>query len=231
MSFGKIKKNSKQEKKEKADEHRFFINILKPLQDDTKIIDEKTNNFKKPSEHRDNIRYPTPVISLKCNPNDKVDLDKKESRIGYKVLAIKDNSFGRKTLFDLLDGTVYNCSIANKMTKFVPLFDSKSAAMNERCNPYKNDHTGIDESKCPRILASFEGWGKCLRRHGGGSSTIFEFVRFIKIDEFLDPPQTVQARLNDKCAEPFFYNSRDKNHVPNRQRADRSIRVDHLLKR
>ena len=175
MRFAKIQKNLKQEKKEKDDEHRFFENILKPLQDIN--IDGTTSKSKKPSEHdRGSSRDPTPVISLKCNTNDNVVLDKKESRIGYKVLAIKDNGFGRKIIFDLLDGTVYNCSFTNKVTKFVPLFDNKSAAMNERCNPYKvyhslfyysnhfnffnqciiqNDHTGIDKSKCPRILASF----------------------------------------------------------------------------
>ena len=119
-------------------------------------IDESITNPKAiSSEHDNSIRQATPVISLKCNSNDKVDLDKKESRIGYKVLAIKDNGFGRKTIFDLVDGTVYNCSITNKVTKFVPLFDNKSAALNERCSPYKDTHTGLDTSKCPRILVAF----------------------------------------------------------------------------
>jgi len=134
MRFAKLK-NLEQDRKEKLDEQRFFINILKPLKD--KNIDEIITTSKISSEQHSCIREPTPVISLKCNTNDKIELDKRESRIGYKVLAIKDNGCGIKTIFDHVDGTVYNCSITNKISKFVPLFDSKSAALSERCAPYK----------------------------------------------------------------------------------------------
>eukprot|EP00597_Dinobryon_sp_UTEXLB2267_P002335 CAMPEP_0170072614 /NCGR_PEP_ID=MMETSP0019_2-20121128/10221_1 /TAXON_ID=98059 /ORGANISM="Dinobryon sp., Strain UTEXLB2267" /LENGTH=235 /DNA_ID=CAMNT_0010281699 /DNA_START=1399 /DNA_END=2103 /DNA_ORIENTATION=+ len=222
--------------KEKSDERKFIENVLKPLRTATvspSSEDLEENSFKDSirnatpvASKKEAATKPTPVvISVKCNTNDTVMIEKRESRRGYKVLAIKDDGFGRKTIFDILDGTVYNCSVTNKMTSFAPIFDSKTAALSERCLSFKVDK--MSSSKYPRILASFDCWGKCLRRLGGGSSTIYEHVRFIKIEEFLDPPASVPTRLSERYIEPFFFNLRDRNHVPNRQRADRSIRVDH----
>jgi hypothetical protein len=87
---------------------------------------------------------------------------------------------------------------------------------------------------CYRFLLDLkiwaDGWGKCLRRLGAGSSTIYEYAKFVKIEAFLDPPEAITARLGKSYPQPF-HNGKDREHISRRQRADRSIRVDHWLSR
>ena len=146
--------------KEKRSELQIFRNILRSkgrkvssLKSDDNIESSEAENTTStkssnisvtPSD--DNIRRAVPVVSLKLNTNDSVFLSERESRIGYKVLAIKEDVYGSKIIFDITEGTVYNCTATKKITNFVPLYDNQIAALNERF--VKND-------KNARILASF----------------------------------------------------------------------------
>lgn len=147
------RKSVNQRAKEKSDERKFFENVIKPMRMAT--VSPAGGNDEEISAGDSSIRNATPValsresairtavpviISVKCNTNDTVVIEKKESRRGYKVLAIKDDGFGRKTIFDILDGTVYNCSVTNKVTSYAPIFDSKTAALSERCHSFKVGH-------------------------------------------------------------------------------------------
>jgi hypothetical protein len=73
-----------------------------------------------------------------------------------------------------------------------------------------------------------EGWGQCLRRLGGGPATIYEFVKFVHMIQFLDPPESVAKRLCDRYVEPFFHNRVDKTYIPNRERTDRKVKIERI---
>jgi len=147
--FARRKKPVTQMPKEKSDERKFIENVLKPLR--TATVSPSCSEDQEYDSLKDSIRNATPVIStkeistrttpvlisVKCNTNDTVTIGKWESRRGYKVLAIKDDGFERKTIFDILDGTVYNCSVTNKVTSHAPIFDTKIAALSERCQSFK----------------------------------------------------------------------------------------------
>ena len=154
------KRNRKQIEKERLEERRFFKNILKPLREKDPLDD--TNEIQLEFDSKSNSRgSEVPVISIKCNVNDTVVVDKRQCRKGYKVLAIRDDGYGRKTIFDPVDGTVFNCSILNKITNFVPLFDTRIAALNERrdsCKVSNFLHYLILLLQCFHFLLFFTAW-------------------------------------------------------------------------
>jgi hypothetical protein len=91
-----------------------------------------TSPFSAKSSYRSGVN-----ITYKCNANDNIYLSKVESVRGYRVLALKEDITGKKILFDIVDGTIYNCgfSAASRISNFVPLYDSKNAALCERFPP------------------------------------------------------------------------------------------------
>ena len=76
-------------------------------------------------------------ITYKCDANDTSYLSKVEGVRGYRVLALREDILGKKILFDMIDGTIYNCGFsgANRISNFVPLYESKTAALCERFPP------------------------------------------------------------------------------------------------
>lgn len=144
--------------KESSDERRFFETIVKPaLEDEATAANSPVSEKRRDAptkfsvDKRDSVlRDAAPVIiSVKCNTNDTVVIDKKQSRRTYKVLAIKDDGFGMKTIFDLLDGTIYNCRFPTKVTKYATLYDTKEAAMSERRSAHK---VGVVKFTCKCIF-------------------------------------------------------------------------------
>lgn len=56
------------------------------------------------------------------------------SQRGYRILSYKENRNGTRIVFDILDGTVYNCGTGagKKITYNAVVFDSKRSALSER---------------------------------------------------------------------------------------------------
>ena len=50
-------------------------------------------------------------------------------------------------------------------------------------------------------------WGFCKRRRGGGLSRICEYVKFMKIEKYLDTPQPIPLRSPKKYVEPYYFPS------------------------
>jgi hypothetical protein len=72
---------------------------------------------------------------------------------------------------------------------------------------------------------SFDYWGKCMRRLGGGASMLMENVKFTSIIKFLDPPCPVPKRMVEKPREPYFFTGPDY-HEPGRETSDRITKTE-----
>jgi hypothetical protein len=75
---------------------------------------------------------------------------------------------------------------------------------------------------------SFDAWGDCRKRHGGGSSMLVQNAKIMKIVTFLDPPHPVPKRLCDRYVAPFFYNPADRQ-KPNREISTKSFKINGLF--
>lgn len=64
--------------------------------------------------------------------NDPVKIDSTMCQRGYRVLSYKDDLNGNRIVFDILDGSIYNCNFDSKITKNGVMFDTKQNALSER---------------------------------------------------------------------------------------------------
>ena len=76
----------------------------------------------------------------------------------------------------------------------------------------------------PRVLAAFDCWGESKSRTGGGLSSTFEFVKFIRIVECLDPVSPHSLKHTTAPITPHFFPKSDHTPPP-RQKNNRNIRV------
>lgn len=144
---------------------------------------------------------------------------------GYKVLGLKTEG-NHKIAIDLFSGKIVNLGgkgVESRITQSVQCYESKSSALSE-----KYSHNGT----IPRILVSFDGWGFTKRMYGGQPSFLFEFVRYVRIIECLDPP-TIPKRFCEKAEHPYYFGKRDNdaNAKPQRERSNRMIRAERMLRR
>jgi hypothetical protein len=72
--------------------------------------------------------------SFSFNTNDPFYIEKRACQRGYRILSYKEDRNGRKVIFDVLDGTIYNCGggLGKKVTNNAIIFDSKKCALSER---------------------------------------------------------------------------------------------------
>ena len=72
------------------------------------------------------------------------------------------------------------------------------------------------------LILTTDVWGQCRARHGGVPSVTCEFVRFMTVVEYLDPPCPLVTRLVKRNTLPFPGPDKTK---PNRERTDREVKI------
>jgi len=214
----------------KQDCDHTFTKIAKPLvnsiefakkEDDQRSTEGTNRTHSTVASNRtgDNLSY-------SLNTHDATYIPERCSRRLYRVVSFKENSSGKRIMFDPLDGRVFSCDpgFTNRLSNNVVLFESKKAALSER---YPSNQIGGSmggNGIYPRMLVAFDCWGNIRRRHGGGPSMHCEYAKFMSIVEFLDPPHPVPQRLSARYVAPFFFTPADKT-PPNRQRAKPYFKV------
>ena len=140
----------------------------------------------------------------------------------YRILSYRDTPDGR-VVFDILSGTEYFCRSGPQKRRITPsaaAFLSKGDALSEKFPP------GEGRISMPRILCRFDCWGRCQKRlGGGGSSAVYEYVKFLGIVNFLDAPSTISKKHAERPIHPNMYPMADKP-LPLRRPVDRRIKVD-----
>mmetsp|Transcript_16650 Transcript_16650/g.25056 ORF Transcript_16650/g.25056 Transcript_16650/m.25056 type:complete len:197 (-) Transcript_16650:209-799(-) len=130
-----------------------------------------------------------------------------ESRRCYRILSFKKCPDGTHLLVDILNNSVYNNSSHNRITNDAFVYETIQGALGERIPPM-GPHTNGNEA-LPRVLVSFECWGRCVRRKGGGLSNKYEFVRFMGIEKCLGPFSTHAKKHVAAPVPPHFFPRRD----------------------
>lgn len=69
-----------------------------------------------------------------------------------------------------------------------------------------------------------DAWGHCKARHGGIPSLVCEFVRFTKVEEYLDPPCPRVSRLVKRNVIPHNFPGPDAT-PPNRAVTSREMKI------
>lgn len=169
-------------------------------------------------------------FSYSSNANVSVEIPTKNALRMYRVLSYTVDKAGRKVFFDMIDGRIYGRGpgMACRVSTNVVLFETKEAALSER---YPFNQVGAAKSGNgvhPRILVTFDAWGSCRKRYGGGPSLIVENAKMMKIVDFLDPPHPVAKRLCDRYVEPFFFTPADRR-KPNRETSGSSFKLNRLF--
>ena len=89
----------------------------------------------KSSESKRNTTRDGGITSYRID-NQAVDLIQPTACVrGYKILTFIENEQGKRTVFDLLTGTVYCVGRKERITKGGIMFTTKSGAMSERYSP------------------------------------------------------------------------------------------------
>lgn len=148
---------------------------------------------------------------------------------GYKVLTFIENEKGKRTVFDLLTGTVYCVGRKERVTKGGIMFTTKSAAMSERYSPKSLplSHSKLPTSRYPRILCQFDAWGRVRNRFGGVPAAEYEYMKFMGVVQYIDPicPHS-QSSIEIK-REPNFFGKPD-NFIAPRNSSPAAVKVGTL---
>lgn len=117
-------------------------------------------------------------MSYSFNLNDNSVIPVKNATRMYRVLGLKEDKTGKKTLFDIIDGRIYcqGFTYNNRICSNVILFDSKQAALSERfpANQAGASHSG--NGVYPRILVAF---GKLLYFNNTILSSLIDILLFL----------------------------------------------------
>ena len=149
---------------------------------------------------------------------------------GYKVLGLKSEG-NDKVAIDLFTGNKVNMGgkgADSRITNQLKLYETKQAALSEKFPPSQVGSSKSGNGTIPRILVSFDGWGFTKRVYGGIPSYHFEYVRFVRIVECLDPP-TIPKRFCEVTAHPYYFGKADK-YLPQRERATRTVKAERMLR-
>ncbi len=115
-----------------------FTNIVKPLfsrsaEDVNKAVEKAMEKKNMSSKSESKITRNGDSLSYHINSHDNSFIDRRSARRGYRVLSYKEDAHGRKVVFDLLQGTVYNCGkSSSRITQNVIIFVSKDSAIAEK---------------------------------------------------------------------------------------------------
>ncbi|KAJ1430678.1 hypothetical protein B484DRAFT_430501 [Ochromonadaceae sp. CCMP2298] len=164
--------------------------------------------------------------SYSITSNDQhIHIQRGVSQRGYRVLSYRESRNGVRSIFDILDGKPYYCGVGlqKRITSEAIVFNTRSEALSERfpSNQFCGSKGG--NGTLPRILVSFEAWGHCRARHGGVPSKVCEFVRYLSIVEYLDPPHPTTSRNLVGYVQPHNFPLPD-NQPPNRNRTGKFVK-------
>jgi hypothetical protein len=199
-------------------EKRILVDLIDPIKEarfGVKQVERKkeppVSGYRIPSQHAE--KY----------------ISKLQAFRGFKVLGLKSEG-NTKVAIDLFSGKVINLGgkgVESRITNSVQLYESKSAALSEKFPPNQVGASKAGNGTLPRILVSFDGWGFSKRCYGGIPSYQFEYVRFVRIVDCLDPP-TIPKRFCEVTAHPYYFAKKD-NCKPQRQRSTRLIKAERML--
>ncbi len=159
-----------------------------------------------------------------------VDIPKMSAKRCYRVLTFTTDKNGERQVMDIPEGNIYWCRTGTQKRRITPdaiAMDSKQAAMSERFPMTQVGASASGNGTLPRVLVAFDCWGKCNRRYGGGLGAKYEYVKYIRIEEFLNPPKTVSKKQSEHPIHPHCYPKRD--HSPTlqaRKPIEHSVFVD-----
>ena len=103
--------------------------------------------------------------------------------------------------------------------------NTKEAALSEKFPINQVGAALSGNGTTPRILVSFDCWGKTHRRIGGVGSAKYQFCKFIKIVNFLDASKTVSKKNCEHPVKPHYYPKADRRKPP-RSPIDKAIYLD-----
>lgn len=145
----------------------------------------------------------------------------------YRVLTyIHEN--GRNVLIDISNGYRYK-DWADKLTKNGVVYDTKVGALSERFAPSQVTPTRGGNGYAPRVLVAFDCWGHSHKRYGGGSSLVYETVKYVGIVKCIDPVTPYAKKTARMPKAPFYFPGPD-NCPPPRQPNNRDVRINRSIK-
>lgn len=149
----------------------------------------------------------------------------------FRVLTYRDLPNGKREVMDIPEGSIYLCKTGPQNRRITPggvAFDTKDGAMSERFPINQVAAAKSGNGTSPRILVSFDCWGKAARRLGGAGAARYQYCKFNKIVAFLDAPKTVSKKNVEHPIRPNYYPRADRRPVP-RSPIDKAIYLDKMF--
>jgi len=148
----------------------------------------------------------------------------------YRVLTYTDTADGQRHVMDVAEGNEYWCRTGPQKRRITPdavAMDSKQAALSERFPLTQVGAATSGNGTLPRMLVAFDCWGRCSRRNGGVEAAKYEFVKYIRIEDFLNAPKTVSKKQSERPTQPNMFARQDQSPLlSTRKSIDRSIYLD-----
>jgi hypothetical protein len=111
-----------------------------------------------------------------------------------------------------------------QVTRDAIVYQTKQGALGERFPSKQVGHPKSGSGVLPRVLVAFDCWGASTPRTGGALSCVYEFVKFVEIDQCLDPISPHSLKHATIPVAPHFFPKRDATQPP-RQQSSRTTRV------
>ncbi len=157
-----------------------------------------------------------------------VEIPKLAAKRCYRVLTYANTPTGRQVM-DIAEGNLYWCRTGPQKRRITPnacAFDSRELALSERFPSTQVGAASSGNGTLPRILVSFDCWGKSVRRTGGGGAAKYEFCKFVRIEDFLNSPQTGSKKMSERPTHPYHYPCKDRDFLNPRKPIDHSVYID-----
>ena len=204
---------------------------------DRQILATKISDYEPPEPVPDDMKPEIPVKVKRYGGGESFtynssteSIPKMAAKRCYRVLTYVDDKNGERQVMDVVDGNVYWCRTGPQKRRITPdaiAMDSKQAALSERFPLTQVGAATSGNGTLPRLLVAFDCWGKCMRRNGGVGAAKYEFVKYIRIEEFLNAPKTVSKKHCERPIEPNLFPKRDSSPLLSTRKAiDRSIYLD-----
>ena len=137
-----------------------FTKIAIPLLEKTKLKQSGHDDSAMDTPKSTSSTRTGDSLSYSTNSNDHTRIPRSCSRRMYRVVSYKEDSSGKKVIFDPLDGKPFSIGpgFVNRVSNNVVLFETKKGALSER---YPFNQCGAAKSgngHFPRVLIAF---GKC----------------------------------------------------------------------
>jgi hypothetical protein len=146
----------------------------------------------------------------------------------WRILTYANTKNGRQVM-DVAEGNLYWCRTGPQKRRITPnavAFDTKELALSERFPSTQVGSAVSGNGTLPRVLVSFDCWGKATRRTGGGGSAKYEYCKFIRIEQFLNSPTSGAKKTCETPTAPNYYPVSDPGILKSRLPIDNSIYID-----